>query len=109
MRNKRDPTNSEMERLREFVSTPNRLSSVHFKLCEDVESEEDADYVPESDAFDYSRDIEDEHRFEEELFAEGMEFALHHIQELGTLHQSEFVNKICDIYADINGAEPTEQ
>jgi len=36
---------------------------------------------------------------------EGLDFALQHVRDLGAVHQREFVNRICDIYAEENGAE----
>merc|ERR1711971_704878 len=45
--------------------------------------------------------------FDEEAFNEDMEFALEHVQNLGALHQSEFVDSICELYTEEYGAEPS--
>ena len=56
---------------------------------DDAESEEDSEAV----AF-----IEDQNEYEA---------ALHSVRRLGGSHQEAMVNTICDVYAELNGEEPT--
>merc|ERR1719491_2859525 len=81
------------------------------------------DYHPSDDSFDYEADDADQSAFDaefdaeifgeviqelnEELLADEMNFALEHVQNLASLHQNEFVNQICDIFAAENGEEAT--
>merc|ERR1719491_1078174 len=92
----------------------------------DSERSDDAsdDYHPsDDDSFDYEADDADQSAFDaefdaeifgeviqelnEELLADEMNFALEHVQNLASLHQNEFVNQICDIFAAENGEEAT--
>merc|ERR1719334_2633100 len=47
--------------------------------------------------------------FDEEALDEEMEVALKHVRDLGAIHQNEFVNTICDLYAEEYGAEPSTE
>merc|ERR1719491_1286684 len=64
------------------------------------ESESVASSVAESVAFN-------EETFNEEAFGEDMDLALKHISDLGALHQSEFVDNVCEMYTEEYGAEPS--
>merc|ERR1719443_1064897 len=95
------------------------MSSIETREFEFVsEGADDADYNPSDDSFDYDADqrafdaqfdseLVDEavQELNEELLASEMDFALEHVQNLASLHQSEFVNEICDIFAAENGKE----
>merc|ERR1719491_1199939 len=95
-----------------------------FELASERSDDASDDYHPsDDDSFDYEADDADQSAFDaefdaeifgeviqelnEELLADEMNFALEHVQNLASLHQNEFVNQICDIFATENGEEAT--
>jgi len=56
-----------------------------------------------------SGEEEDEEEVDEDLLDREMAEALEAVRELGQLHQPSFVDRVCDIYGELNDEEPTTE
>merc|ERR1712087_377482 len=72
------------------------------------EAAEEAQDTEEEYSGSESASVESETESAEEI-CEEMDAALEHVRDLGSVHQREFVDAICDVYADEQGAEPSTE
>jgi len=112
-------------RVREALAEEARDELLDIHGQEELEGDSDSDYKPSAD--DVAAESED---IDAELADLGLrddgvlsseesevasidisdhelDFALKHVCDLVSLHQGEFVNCICDIFAELNGSEPS--
>jgi len=98
-----------------FANEPEGNGGISWDISIDDFVNTDADYRPADDVFDYAQDEVDQqlfddvdevmHELDDELLGADMDFALEHVRNLANVHQSELVNKVCDMFAEEYGRE----